>query len=107
MYNVGQGVDQSFCKAVELFTAAATRGHAAAMHALGEVYLRGLMNVKQDDATAFKWLTKAAEKGNSNAKRDIRDKWKCSKWAPAQTPPRRKKALGPVGINSPASPNLC
>ena len=56
----GEGVTQSYDKAMEWFRKAAEQGNAEADRNLGGMYLSGL-GVQKDPAEGMKWIRKAAE----------------------------------------------
>lgn len=66
MYRDGQGVQQDYAKALDLFRKAATQGYAPAQFFLAEMYGNG-MGVSQDYTLAVTWYSKAAEQGFVNA----------------------------------------
>jgi TPR repeat protein len=70
-YQLGWGVAQDDAKAREWYEKAADKGHADAMHSLGEVYEWGRLGVAQDDAMAAEWYEKAADKGDPVAKSSL------------------------------------
>ena len=66
LYAEGQGVDQSYEKANELYKMAADRGHATAQFNVGNAYARGDPGVEQSYETAREWWTKAAAQGHAD-----------------------------------------
>lgn len=57
-------------RAAQFYFEAARRGHAAAQHALGILYLTG-KGVQQDQAEAVKWFRRAAAQGHTEAQRYV------------------------------------
>ena len=66
-YALGEGVEQSYQQAKELFELAETQGDASAQFNLGGLYAEGL-GVEQSFETAREWWMKSAEQGHENAK---------------------------------------
>ena len=66
MFYTGQGVEQSYEKAVEYYTMAAEQGHAVAQCNLGTMFENG-QGVEQSCPIARKWWTKAANQGQEDA----------------------------------------
>ena len=62
---------QSAQRALERYQRAAAAGSSAAQNSLGIAYLTG-RGVDRDIATAFDWLTRAADQGNSDARYNLR-----------------------------------
>ena len=62
-YEDGDGVEQDFTHAAELYKQAADLGNAEAMRLLGELYYLG-RGINQDYNKAKEWYKKAAERGN-------------------------------------------
>ncbi len=67
-YEHGEGVTQSFARAMQLYCAAARRGHVAAQYQLGWMYANG-RGVARDDAQATAWFRLAAARGDVPARR--------------------------------------
>ena len=65
-YYKGQGVEQDYTRAVELFRKAAEQGNGYAMRLLGDCYRSGC-GVEKDCAQAVEWYRKAAELGHKYA----------------------------------------
>ena len=65
-YYKGQGVEQDYTRAVELFRKAAEQGNGYAMRLLGDCYRSGC-GVEKDCAQAVEWYRKAAELGDKYA----------------------------------------
>ena len=65
-YYKGQGVEQDYTRAVELFRKAAEQGNGYAMRLLGDCYRSGC-GVEKDCAQAVEWYRKAAELGDRHA----------------------------------------
>ena len=66
MYEHGQGVEQSYERAVEYYAQAAHLGFAGAQKSLGALYGNG-QGVQRDLKKAREWWTKAAAQGNEDA----------------------------------------
>ena len=66
MYENGDGVEQSYEKAVEYYTMAAEQGDANAQCNLGTMFENG-QGVEQSFPIARKWWTKAANQGQEDA----------------------------------------
>ena len=66
MYEKGDGVEESYEKAVEWYLKAAEQGLADARNVLGLMYKNGL-GVEQSYEKAVEWYLKAAEQGNADA----------------------------------------
>ena len=66
MFYNGQGVEQSYKKAVEYYTLAAEQGDAVAQCNLGNMFYNG-EGVEQSCPIARKWWTKAANQGQEDA----------------------------------------
>jgi len=69
-YRDGDGVDQSYQQARELFVLSASQGDAEAQCNLGLLYGNG-DGVEQSNETAREWLMKSAEQGNENAIKNL------------------------------------
>jgi soluble lytic murein transglycosylase-like protein len=67
-YEHGEGVAQSYERAMQLYCAAARRGHLEAQYQLGWMYANG-RGVARNDAQAAAWFRLAAAKGDTPAKR--------------------------------------
>jgi len=65
-FEFGQGVEQSYTKAVEWYQKAAEQGRASAQAKLGRMYENG-RGVEQNLETALKWYTQAIENGHLQA----------------------------------------
>ena len=65
-YYKGDGVEQSYSKAVELFRRAAKQGNKEAQYNLGQCYKNG-RGVEQDYSKAAEWYRKAADQGDEDA----------------------------------------
>lgn len=69
MYSKGEGVDQDFDIAVEMYMRAAVGGHAQARRVLANAYEHGSLDREVSHAEALRWLTLAANSGDVNAMR--------------------------------------
>ena len=69
MYAKGEGVEQSFDIAVEMYMRAAVGGHAQARRVLANAYEHGALDREVSQAEALRWLTLAADGGDINAMR--------------------------------------
>lgn len=67
-YEHGEGVAQDYGRAMQLYCAAARRGHAPAQYQLGWMFANG-RGVTRDDAQAAAWFRLAASKGDAPAQR--------------------------------------
>ncbi|MBS1221558.1 MAG: lytic transglycosylase [Proteobacteria bacterium] len=67
-YEHGEGVPQSYDRALRLYCAAARRGHLLAQYQLGWMYANG-RGVARDDAQAAAWFRRAAARGDLPAQR--------------------------------------
>ena len=67
-YEHGEGVSQDFARAMQLYCAAARRGHVAAQYQLGWMYVNG-RGVARDDLQAAAWFRLAAARGDAPAQR--------------------------------------
>ena len=67
-YEHGEGVEQDYRKAVQLYCKAAHKGHAPAQYQLGWLYANG-RGVERDDDLAAAWFRLAAKQGDSYAQR--------------------------------------
>lgn len=65
-YEHGDGVSQSYERALALYCEAAQRGEAKAFFNLGWMFLQG-RGVSRNDAIAVAWLRKAADRGTEQA----------------------------------------
>ncbi|MCL2524120.1 MAG: sel1 repeat family protein [Betaproteobacteria bacterium] len=65
----GDGVQRNTYQAIEWMRKAGDRGDGAAQFALGRLYLLGFEEMGSDPAEAEAWLSRAAAKGNEEAKR--------------------------------------
>lgn len=65
----GDGVERNTYQAIEWMRKAADRGHGPAQFALGRLYLLGFEEMGSDPAEAEAWLSRAAAKGNQEARR--------------------------------------
>lgn len=69
-YEIGQGVEKDYEKAVYWYTKAAEQGHAKAQCRLGECYATG-KGVHQNQQFAVMWYVKAAEQGDAKAQYNL------------------------------------
>ena len=67
MYTKGEGVDQDFDMAIEMYMRAAVGGHAQARRVLANAYERGALGREVDEAEALRWLRLAADSGDAHA----------------------------------------
>ena len=67
MYTKGEGVDQDFDMAIEMYMRAAVGGHAQARRVLANAYERGTLGREVDEAEALRWLRLAADSGDAHA----------------------------------------
>ena len=67
MYAKGEGVDQDFEVAVEMYMRAAVNGHAQAQRVLANAYEHGTLAREVSRAEALRWLTLAANSGDINS----------------------------------------
>lgn len=67
-YEHGEGIAQNYSRAMQLYCAAARRGHIQAQYQLGWMYANG-RGVARNDAQAAAWFRLAAAKGDSPAQR--------------------------------------
>jgi soluble lytic murein transglycosylase-like protein len=67
-YEHGEGMPQDYNRAMQLYCAAARRGHALAQYQLGWIYANG-RGVARDDVQAAAWFRLAAAKGDAPAQR--------------------------------------
>lgn len=67
-YEHGEGVKADHRRAVQLYCAAAQKGHAPAQYQLGWLYANG-RGVERDDALAAAWFRLAAARGETHARR--------------------------------------
>jgi hypothetical protein len=68
MYLEGSGVTQSDTEAIAWWTKAAEKGDVNAQYNLGHIYLVGKGNIQPNVQEAKKWLQKAADQGDDEAK---------------------------------------
>lgn len=66
-YEHGEGVAQDYGRAMQLYCAAARRGHVQAQYQLGWMFANG-RGVARDDARAAAWFRLAAARGDAPAK---------------------------------------
>src|SRR6185437_1649829 len=66
----GQGVKKDLAAAQKLYIAAASKGHAKAMHNLAVLYAEGTEG-KPDFANAAQWFRKAAEHGVADSQYNL------------------------------------
>jgi len=69
-YYIGEGVTQSYEKAIHWYRKAAEQGLQDAQHKLGYGYCNG-EGVEQDFDQGMYWLSKAAEQGHEMAKKNL------------------------------------
>jgi TPR repeat protein/TM2 domain-containing membrane protein YozV len=69
-YALGDGVEQSWEKAVYWYTKAAEQGHPVAQNNLGSLYYNGT-DIPEDLEKAKYWFTKAAEQGDKTAQQNL------------------------------------
>jgi hypothetical protein len=67
MYAKGEGVDQDYDLAIEMYMRAAVGGHAQARRVLANAYEYGTLGRETSEAEALRWLMLAAESGDTNA----------------------------------------
>ena len=73
LYEHGNGVKQSYGKALKWLRRAAAEGDAYAALAIGRIYKRGRGGVRRNYGKAVRWLRRAAEKGVARAMERIAD----------------------------------
>lgn len=66
IYDMGEGVEQDYSKAMEWYEKAADLGHYVAMQNIGDMFFKG-KGVEKNYAKAFEWYEKSAELGDSTA----------------------------------------
>ena len=66
MYGKGQGVEQNWQKAVEMYQKAAEKGNAQAQYNIANCYYNG-WGVEKNLHEAAKWYQKAFDNGNNEA----------------------------------------
>ena len=71
MYAKGEGVDQDFDVAIEMFMRAAVGGQVQACRVLANAYEVGALDRDVDEAEALRWLMLAADGGDANAMQRI------------------------------------
>ena len=112
MYANGQGVEQSYEKAVEWYRKVADQGYAVAQCNLGYMYSNG-HGVEQSYEKAVEWYRKAADQGNAAAQYNLGGMYqyghgveqsneKAVEWyrkAADQGDPDAKKKLSELGAN--------
>ena len=88
-YAHGEGVEQSYQRAKELWELAANQGDAAAQNNLGILYANG-HGVEQSFEAAREWWMKSAEQGNEQAITGLQqlDEFE-GRTTPSFTPPKR------------------
>jgi TPR repeat protein len=67
MYAKGEGVEQDFDMAIEMYMRAAVGGHAQARRVLANAYELGTLGRDVDAAESLRWLTLAANSGDVSA----------------------------------------
>lgn len=67
MYSKGEGVEQDYEIAVEMYMRAAVGGHAQARRVLANAYEHGALGRKASADEALRWLTLAANSGDIRA----------------------------------------
>ena len=65
MYEKGEGTEQDYSKAKEMYEKASAQGYAQSDYALGNLYYNG-KGVPKDYSEAGKWYKNGADKGNSS-----------------------------------------
>jgi len=70
MHYNGEGMPQSYDKALELFKKAAEQGNDIAQVVLGTIYTNG-RGVPKNEDDGVKWYRKAAEQGNAQARKSL------------------------------------
>ena len=70
-YHHGEGVAKNLKKACEYYRRAAEAGEARAQEALGEIYVRGELDSKEDYENGVFWLEKAAAQGRAQAQYEM------------------------------------
>ena len=88
-YRDGEGVEQSYQQARELYDLSASQGDASAQFNLGVLYANG-QGVEQSNETARKLWMKSAEQGHENSIKNLQtlDKEE-GRTTPSFTPPKR------------------
>ncbi|XP_033743325.1 DAP3-binding cell death enhancer 1-like [Pecten maximus] len=66
-YEQGLGVEENKCRAADLYSQAATKGHDGAMYNLAFFHEHGLGGLPEDRVTAMTLYKKAADAGNESA----------------------------------------
>jgi hypothetical protein len=97
-YEHGEGVPQDYDRALQLYCAAARRGHVMAQYQLGWIYANG-RGVARDDAQAAAWFRLAAAQGDAPAQHmlarlDDPAKIKTASCAEPVNPARRQLVRG-------------
>ena len=70
-YHHGEGVTKNLKKACAYYRRAAEAGEARAQGALGEIYVRGELDGKEDYENGVFWLEKAAAQGRAQAQYEM------------------------------------
>ncbi|MCM1309674.1 MAG: caspase family protein, partial [Bacteroides sp.] len=65
------GIEKDETKALIYLNQAAQNGVASSQRTLAWAYFHGMLGLKQDDMTGFKWLKKSADSGDSSASNDV------------------------------------
>lgn len=65
MYAKGEGVDQDFDVAIEMYMRAAVGGHAQARRVLANAYEHGALGREVDEAEALRWSKLAADSADA------------------------------------------
>lgn len=68
LYVEGAGVKSDYILAQNWYEKSADKGYAPALYDIGLLYLKGGPGIKQNDATACKWIRLAAARGVSSAR---------------------------------------
>ena len=90
-YEHGEGVSQSYGRAVELYCAAARRGFVRAQYKLGWMYANG-RGVARDDALAAAWFQLASTRGDEHARRMLSH-------LPEPKPGTKPRCVGPKAVD--------
>ena len=87
IYEEGEGVSRSDCRAMEWYEKAAEQGHAEAQYKLGEMYYNNMYEwssiINRSDVMkerSFKWYEKAAEQGHAEAQYQLGQMYEKGEW---------------------------
>jgi len=103
MHVKGEGVEQDYAKAIELYTKAAENGSLRAMRILMRAHDKGEFGLEADASRAGEWLLRGAEAGDRQAITELIDAYQTGAFGMVVNEERAsywRQQLDPVGVEN-------